>query len=166
MQVSRRRLNCEKVEGPKQASPLSGSCEGDDGVQIFLPFTCWLWSTHGRQFDVRERHNACSAAALLPHRAPCRFVLSTTPGNPRRLDTFRSSRMNGNARAPWDEGCSRVSPTVSRALRSTTHKSCHGFADGSPCSQGANSFPALIVRMLAFPTKRTRVLLTCPVSHI
>ena len=77
---------------PKQASPLSSSCEERrwrPNVPASSP--SWTWSAHGRQLDVRERRETCSAAALLPHRAPCRFVPSTTPSNPRRLDTFRSS---------------------------------------------------------------------------
>ena len=36
-QVSCRPLDCENFELPKQASPLAGSCEGDDGNQVFLP---------------------------------------------------------------------------------------------------------------------------------
>ena len=37
-QVSCRPLDGKNVELPKQASPLAGSCEGDDGIQVFLPF--------------------------------------------------------------------------------------------------------------------------------
>ena len=33
--------------------------------EMFLPLTCGLQSTHGRQFDVRERLDTCLAAALL-----------------------------------------------------------------------------------------------------
>ena len=112
---------------------------------MFLPFTCVPRSTHGRQFDVRERRETCLAAPLLPHRAPCRFVPSTTPSNPRRLDTFCNGGMSANARASWNKGCSPVSPTTCKALRSTTHKSFHGFADGSSGCQDPSSFPALFI---------------------
>ena len=34
-------------------------------------------------------------------------------------------------RAPWDESCSPVPATTSRALRGAAHQSLHGIADGS-----------------------------------
>ena len=37
-QVACRPLDCQNVKSSKQASSLSSSCEGDNGVQIFLPF--------------------------------------------------------------------------------------------------------------------------------
>ena len=39
--VARGPLNCESVKSSQQAAPLSGTREGDDGVQMFLPFTLW-----------------------------------------------------------------------------------------------------------------------------
>ena len=33
---------------------------------MFLTFTCAARSTHGRQFDVRERPNTCFAAPVFP----------------------------------------------------------------------------------------------------
>ena len=91
---------CENVELPKQASPLAGSCEGDDGVHVFLPFASGTRSTHVRQFDMRQRSDTCCGSALLPHRAPCQFVPSTAPGNSRRLGALRTGGMSSNARAP------------------------------------------------------------------
>ena len=66
---------------------LSGSCERDDGVQLLLPFTCRLPSTHGRQ-----------------------------PSNLRRLGTLCIGGMSSNARASWDEGCSPGFPTVCSSM--------------------------------------------------
>ena len=78
-----------RISSPsKQTPPLSGSCEGDDCVQMFLSFACWPWSTCGRQFGVRERHYTCFAASLFPHGASRCSVPSTTPSCPRRLGTF------------------------------------------------------------------------------
>ena len=52
-QVSCHPLDCKKVEHPKQASALAGSCKGDDG----LPFASRTRCTHWRQFDVEQRRN-------------------------------------------------------------------------------------------------------------
>ena len=41
-----RPLNCENVKSPKQTPPLSGACEGDDGVGMFQSFACGARSTH------------------------------------------------------------------------------------------------------------------------
>ena len=84
---------------------------------MFLPFAGWSWGTHGHQFDVWQRSDTCSVPALLLHRAPCRFLPSTTPSYPRRPGTLRSSGMSPGARAPWDEGCGPVSATISGALK-------------------------------------------------
>ena len=121
-------------------------------------------STHGRQVDLRQRRDTCAAAALLPHRAPCRLVQSTTPSSPRRLGTLCSGGMSSGTRAPRDQGCGPVLSAVSRALRCSSHESFHGFADESPRCQSASSFPVLFIRLrqhLPFPpAKRTRVLLS------
>ena len=45
-QISRGPPNREEVKAPEQASPLASSCEGDDGVQMFLPFASGTKSTH------------------------------------------------------------------------------------------------------------------------
>ena len=81
-------LTVRIVESPQQAPPLAGSCDADDCVEIFLPLTCGLQSTHENQFGVRERLDTCLAAALLSHCAPRCLVPSTTPSNPRRLGTL------------------------------------------------------------------------------
>ena len=53
--------------------------------------------------------------------------------------------VSSNARAPWDESCSPVPATISRAVRGAANESLHGFADGSSGCQGARSFPALFI---------------------
>ena len=55
--VACRPLDCQNVKSSKQAPPLSSSCEGDNGVQMFLPFASGTRSTHGRQFDVSHGHH-------------------------------------------------------------------------------------------------------------
>ena len=110
-QVSCRPLDCENVELPKQTSPLVGSCERDDGVQVFLPFTSRTRSTHWRQCAVGQRSDTCFASTLLPHRSPRQFV-SPTPGDSGRLGALRTGGMSSNARTPWDEGCGPVPAAV------------------------------------------------------
>ena len=85
--------------------PLASSCEGDNGIPMFLSLTCWPRSTHGR--------NTCFAAALFPHRASRCSVPSTTPSNPRRLSTNCHSRVSAKARAPRNQSCTPILPTVS-----------------------------------------------------
>ena len=116
-------------------------------------------STHKRLFDVRQRSDTCSVA---PPSLRC-TVPSTAPCFSRRLGTLCTGGMSPNTRAPWDEGSSPVSVTVSGALGSTQHESLYGFADGSPGRQAASSFPTLFICLLLHPSfrssKRTRVLL-------
>ena len=130
--------------------------------------------THRRQFDVRERRDTCFAAALLPHRAPCRFVPST-PSHLRRRGTLCIGEMSSRARTPRDEGCSPVPAVVRRALRGATVQSLHCFADGSPGCQGASSFPALFILLrlhlrsgaeCCCPNTLETSSLPCPVSRI
>ena len=69
------------------------------GSNMFLPFTCWLQSTHGRQFDVRDRRDTCLAAALFPHRALallCTFHHHSKQSAPPR----HSLRWCGECRCP------------------------------------------------------------------
>ena len=165
-QVSRGPLDRENVKTPEQASSLSSSCEGDNGVQMFLPFASRTKSTHWRQFNVGQRRNTCFASTLLSHRAPRQFVSPSTPGNSSRLGALRTGGMSSNARAPWDESCNPVSAAVCRAMRGAANKSLHGFADGPSGCQGARSFPALFAclwpHLVCCPAKRSRVLLTRP----
>ena len=105
--------------GPLQARPLASSCEGGNGVQVFLPFSSMTRSTHWRQFDVRQGGNTCFA----------------------RLGTLRTGGMNSNARAR------PVPAAVCRALRGAAHQSPHGFAEGSSGCQGTCSFPAMFIRL-------------------
>ena len=77
-QVSRGPLDRENVETPQHAPPLASSCEGDDGIQVFLPFASRTRSTHWRQFEVEQRRDDCSGSSLLPHRAPRQFVAPST----------------------------------------------------------------------------------------
>ena len=88
-QVSRRPLDCESVKTPKQAPPLASSCEGGNGIQVFLPFIS----------GTGQRSDACFAPFLLPHRS--------TPSGPRR-GTLRTGGMSSNARAPRNKGCGPV----------------------------------------------------------
>ena len=111
-QVACRPLDCQNVKASKQASPLTSSCEGDNGIQVFLPFTSRTRSAHWRQFDVRQGRNTCFAASLLPHRAPRKFVSPSTPGNSGCLDVLRTGGTSSNARAPWDGGCGPVPAAV------------------------------------------------------
>ena len=66
-QVSRRHLLVRVLRPRNQAPSLASSCEGDNGIQMFLSFTCWPRSTHGRQFDVQDRRDTCFATPLFPH---------------------------------------------------------------------------------------------------
>ena len=122
-QVTNCPIDREDVEAPEQAPPLASSCEGDDGIQVFLPFASGTKSTHWRQFDVRERSDSRFAAALFPDCASRCFVPATSPSNTRRLGTLGTRRMSFTARAPWNQGCGPVFLTVGRALRLSTHKS-------------------------------------------
>ena len=78
-QVSCRPLVRENVELPELASPLANSCEGDDGVQVFLPFASRTKSTHWRR--------GCTALAVLrsvpelccPKTLEIRSVMCPTP---------------------------------------------------------------------------------------
>ena len=51
--VACRPFDCQNVKASKQASPLTSSCEGDNGIQVFLPFSGRARSTHQRRFNVR-----------------------------------------------------------------------------------------------------------------
>ena len=135
-QVACSPLDRENFETPEQTSPLTSSCEGDDGVQVFLPFASWTRSTHWRQFDVEQRGYTCFASTLLPHRAPRQFVSPSTPGDSGRLDAVPET--------PLDEGCSPVPAAVCRTLRGAADQSLHGFADGSSGCRGTSSLPALL----------------------
>ena len=123
----------------------------------------WVWSTHGRQFDLRERRDTCFAAALFSHGTSRCFVPAASPSNTCCLGTFRAPGMSSRGRAPRDQGCCSVLPTVGRALRFSTHESLHGFADGSCGCQGASSPSTLFVRLWLHdsfsPAKRFRMLL-------
>ena len=140
LQEHQLRVEEESAFFRKVSRRLSGSCEGDDSVQMFLSFACRARTTHGRQFDVRQRSDTCSGSALLPRRAPCFFfVPSTAPGNSSRLGALRTGGMTSNARAPWDESCSPVPATISRC---STDESFQSFDDGSSNCQGAKArFP-------------------------
>ena len=74
------------------------------------------------------------------------------------------SGMRPDARTPRDQGCGPVCAALGGALRSTTHESLHGFADGSWGSQGTGSFPALLMCLFLHPSccsaRRPRALLT------
>ena len=148
----------------KQASSLSSSCEGDNGVQLFLPFASRTKSTHWQQFDVGHRRNTCFAPTLLPHRAPRQFVSPSFPGNSSRLGTLRTGGMSSNARAPWDEGRGPVPAAVRSTLRSPVDQSLRGFAGGASGCQGTCSLPALFVclrlRLPRCSAQRPGVLLT------
>ena len=118
-QVSCRPLYCDECRAP-ETSDSSGrsSCEGDDGIQVFLPFASRTRSTHRRQFDVWQRSDTCLCSGLAPssRSVPPSYLL-TTPGNPRRLGAHRTGGMSSKVQAPWDESCSPVSSAVSGALR-------------------------------------------------
>ena len=57
-QVSRGPLDRDMSTPLEQAPPLASSCEGDNGIQVFVPFTSRTRSTHWRQLDVGD---ACFA---------------------------------------------------------------------------------------------------------
>ena len=109
--------------------------------------------------DLTKNGQGLSANSDLPHRSRegCNFSFTG-------LGALRTGGMSSNAQAPWDESCSPVSATVSRALRGAAHQKIHGFADGSSGCQGARSLPALFVSLWLHPSccsaKRPRVLLT------
>ena len=108
-QVSCPPFDCENVELPKQVFPLAGSCEGDDGIQVFPPFARGTRSTHWRQFDMRQR----SDTVLL---RPCSLIaLRAILYLPLPQAIRAASAYSANARAPWDESCSPVPAAISRA---------------------------------------------------
>ena len=53
-QVSHGPLDREDVKAPEHAPPLASSCEGDHGVEMFLPIASGTRSTHWPQLDVRK----------------------------------------------------------------------------------------------------------------
>ena len=63
----------------EQAPLLASSCEGDDGVQMFLSIASRPRSTHRRQFDVVQRSDTCFASTLLPLRAPRQSLHRPSP---------------------------------------------------------------------------------------
>ena len=83
-QVSRGQLDREIVKAPEQAPPLASSCEGDSGIQVFLPFTS---RTRSAQFDAGQRSDACFAPSLLPLGAPWLHISCCSGKRPRTLLT-------------------------------------------------------------------------------
>ena len=162
-------------------SPVTNliACERDDGIQMFLPFTCCLGALMGVSLTCGSDAIAVFAAALFPHCTPRNFVPSTTPSNTRRFGTFRTGGIRSGARAPRDQGCGPVLSTVGRALPGSTHESFHGFADGSPgvksqarfqrCSSVCGSISRFLLRSgpeCCCPNIVEMSTLTCPASHI
>ena len=82
-QVSCHPLDRGNVELPKQASPLAGSCERDDGIQVFLLFASKTRSTPRRQFDMRQRSSSSRSTRVCSAIHPRRFAL------PRRTPRWR-----------------------------------------------------------------------------
>ena len=143
-QVSCRPLDRENAETPgTRAQP----CEGDNGVQVFLPIASGTKSTHWRQFDVGQQTDACFAAALFPDCASRQFAAPTTTSAPDRVNTLHSGGMSSSAQASQNESCGPVPAAVRRTLRCTTDQSLHGFVDGPSGCQSTGSFPALFIRL-------------------
>ena len=72
----------------------------------------------------------CFAAPLIPHAPRC-FVPTASPSSTRCFGTFRTGGLSSGARAPRNQGSRSVLSTICLSLRSSTHGSIHGFADGS-----------------------------------
>ena len=98
--VSRGPIGRESVKTSERAHPLASSCEGDDGIQMFLPFASRITGTHWRQFDVGQRSDTCFASTLSPLRAPPHFVSPSSPGDSGRFGTLLTGRMSSYARTP------------------------------------------------------------------
>ena len=74
---------------PEQAPPLASSCEGNNDIQVFLPFTSRTRSTHWRRFDVGQGSDACFAPSLLAVRASgCQGTCSLFGGQIADLSRF------------------------------------------------------------------------------
>ena len=117
------------------ASRCSCSSPVDPGALMGASLTC---GSDARPVLLRP----CSLTAL---RAA--LYLSPPPSNPRRLGTFCNGGMSASAELRRVRAVVQFFSTVSRALRTATHKSFHGFADGYSGCQGACSFPALFIRL-------------------
>ena len=102
-------LDREIVELPKQASPLTSSCEGDNRHPGAPAVHQWDQAhSLATVFDVGQRSDTCFVPSLLPHRAPAWSVSPSSPGDTGSLGTLRAGGMSSNTRAPWDAGCGPV----------------------------------------------------------
>ena len=128
----------ENVKVLEQASLLTSSCEGDNGVQVFLPFANRTKNIISDSLTWGNEAIPVFASTFAPHRAPRQFVWPSTPGKfepprhtPHWWDEFQCP--NSAERGLWSISCG--SPL------STTDQSLHGFADGSSGCQSTGSFP-------------------------
>ena len=97
-QVSRRPLKWENVESPKQAPPLAGSSERDDGIQVFLPFTFW--------------RSCCALASSSRSVLFCTFPsppssVWPTQGRKGELTSCRVAKTSSESQKEGEPGCPR-----------------------------------------------------------
>ena len=86
---------------------LNCTCEGKDGIQMFLSFARGSWGTHRCQIDVWERSDSCFAASLFPQQR-CGLSCTSAPSCLCRLSSLRDRRMCILVRTPRSQDCSPV----------------------------------------------------------
>ena len=136
-QITNRPRNREGIETSKQTPPLSGSCERDGCVQMFLTFICGARSTHGRQFDVRERRDTCFTAHLFS-RGASRF---SVPATARGCCEWCSFVIATPSRKIWNMSNTHRTHTQLRQEKNERHHLLnHGYV---PANQESNLFASV-----------------------
>ena len=59
-EVARGPPQSKNIQHSEHAPPLPSAGDGDDGIEVFMPFAWWPWSSHGRQLDVWQRRETRS----------------------------------------------------------------------------------------------------------
>ena len=98
-QVFRGPLDRENVKSSKQTPPLPAPARETTASKCSCLSSVGPGALTGDSWTCGSEAIPVLFRPLLPHRAPCRFVPSTTPGNSRRLDALRTCGMSRGMRA-------------------------------------------------------------------
>ena len=72
--------DCQDVQDSEEPSSLASTCEGNDGIQMFLSLTRGAWGTHKGHFDIWNRCDSCLAAPSLSESIAGFPVSASVPG--------------------------------------------------------------------------------------